>query len=99
MTPKPPIRPLWADPFRLLAVACIVLGMLIVVGSIVLWLVTGRANTAIIETGGGMAIGGGFKEMVSGILDRFPTGYSVPPAQIPGAHTEPPPHEQNGTTP
>ena len=79
-------RPPW-DPFRLLAVAAIVLGMLIVIGGCLVWFFTGRQVPDVIFGGGlTLTLGGGLREWAATAIERFPR-YAPPPAELP----QPPP--------
>lgn len=76
------------DPFRLLALTSIILGMLIVVVGFAVWYFTDRESSLIIGSGLIMATGGGLRGAVQPLLDRLPE-YQPPPAELPLRRREP----------
>lgn len=67
-----------ADPFRLLALVTIVLGMTIVVVGFVVWYFTNRESSLLIGAGLVMATGGGLRAAAETLLERLPQ-YQPPP--------------------
>lgn len=77
------------DPFRVLALIGIGLGLLIVVFSAVVWYLTNRENTGIMTMGVGLATAGGLKEGVERLLGRLPSYYQPDPDPEPPLPTPP----------
>lgn len=74
----------------MLAIAGIVLGLLLVIGAAVFWAVTGRQSTLIVGAGMTLAIGGGLRNMLAGLVDQIP-GYERHIPQEPFLPPTPPP--------
>jgi hypothetical protein len=79
-----PQRP--SDPFRTLAIMSIILGMLIVIGGVVFWTLTGRESSLIIGAGVTLTIGGGLRNVLVGLIDQLPI-YLPPPPELPESDT------------
>lgn len=60
------------DPFRMLAIIGIVLGLVIVAAAMIFWFVTGRESSLFVGAGLTLSIGGGLRNMVAGIAEKFP---------------------------
>lgn len=79
------------DAFRTLAIAGIVLGLLLVIGAAVFWAVTGRQSTLIVGAGMTLAIGGGLRNMLAGLVDQIPGYERHEPLDPPVFFEAPPP--------
>lgn len=85
------------DPFRVLAVLGIVVGLLMVIGAAVFWGLTGRESSLIVGAGMMLAIGGGLRNMLTSLADRLPI--QPPPVEPPAPPLPPtpPPASQEGS--
>lgn len=79
------------DPFRLLAIAAIILGMVLVLAAAVFWFLTGKQSAVIMGAGVSMAIGGGLRNLLASLVSQIPE-YIPPPTEIPEISEEPKPH-------
>ncbi len=77
-----------SDPFRLLAILGIILGLLIVIAAAVFWALTGRESTLIVGAGMALATGSGLVNRAAQILGLIPD-YQPPPAQLPPSKRPP----------
>jgi hypothetical protein len=86
-----------SDPFRLLAIIGIVIGLLIVIGGAVFWAVTGRQSSLIMGAGMVLAIGGGLRNLAASYMAQFPTFEPPRPPEVqPPVMPLPPPPEHTG---
>lgn len=60
------------DAFWVLAVLCIILGMLLVLSAAVFWALTGRQSSLIVGAGLTLAIGGGLRNTLYSIANQLP---------------------------
>lgn len=90
------------DPFRLLAIIGIVVGLGIVIGGAVFWAVTGRQSSLVMGAGMVLAIGGGLRNLAASYMAQFPSYVEprVPPADQASILRPPvePPVEHTGET-
>ena len=84
MSTQPPQK-LPRDPFRLLALLGIVIGLLIVTAACVFWALTGRESTLIVGAGMALATGSGLANRAATMLGLLPN-YAPPPPEIPPSH-------------
>lgn len=70
------------DLFQVMSIACIVLGMVLVISAAIFWFLTGRESATIMGAGVTLAIGGGVRNMLKGVLDKLPA-YVPPPPDLP----------------
>jgi hypothetical protein len=86
-----------SDPFRLLAIIGIVIGLLIVVLSAVFWLLTGRQSALVMGAGMTLAIGGGLRNLAASYMSQFPVYAPPRPPELLEPEPRPPdtlPHEE-----
>lgn len=78
------------DPFQVLAVLTILLGMMIVAGGAAFWMLTGRESSLIIATGVALTLGGPVGDRISSSVRKLSEVlyYSQQPYDTPPDETE-----------
>lgn len=78
------------DPFRILAIATIVLGLVIVIAAVVFWMLTGQQSSLMV--GAGLALAGvGSMQRIASYYESQMMAPPPPPPAPPGPPTAAPP--------